>query len=167
MHLYPVPKNTYVNSLFIQHGCDKETRDLLCKLPLKELDILVKHTDILGRVKNIAKMSYFHLEHLVTSQYGLKVDAWGSGDYYLGVTGIDDRAPSWWHSDHVGWIFHLGDTPQFTAWARDFLMQEVRINIWMRYLEYKRTELKSKPLEVDPADIPAATADLGHFGSFL
>jgi hypothetical protein len=167
MTFYPIHKNTYVNNLFIPHGCDKETRDLLCKLPLKELDILVKHMDILERVKNIAKMSSLHLDHLMTSQYGLKVDAWSDGDYYLGVTNIEDRAPRWWHSDHIGWTFHTGDTAQFCAWARDFLMQEVRINIWIRYFEHKKAELKSKPLEVDPADILDATAGLGHFGLFL
>lgn len=156
----------FINNMFIRHGCGKETRELLEKLGDKELAILSKNQDLLERVKEISKMSYLHLNHVIGTQYGLKVDNWSGGDFLLSTAELDQKAPSWWGSTHIGWTFDTGNPPQFCSWARDFLMQEVRINIWMRYIEYKRAALKSAVPEIDPADILAAAASGGH-GNYL
>lgn len=167
MYFSPSNRSAFVNNLFIQYGCDRETRELLEKLNNDELKILVKYPDLLERVKTIAKMSDFCLDHLIRTNYGFRIDSWAAGDYLLSVSELGQRAPDWCQSEHVGWTFHTGDVPQFCKWARDFLMQEVRINVWMRYIEYKKAALKSNTLEIDPADILAAAAGFGHFGSYL
>lgn len=168
MFLPSIHRSSFVNNLFIRHGCDRETRDLLEKLSNKELQILVVHVDLLDRVKTIAKMSELHLDHVIRTEYGFRVDSWGAGDYLLSVSKLEENAPSWWNSQHVGWTFQQNDVAQFCKWAREFLLEEVRINIWMRYIEHKKAALKSQTgPEVDPADILAAAAGLGHFGSYL
>lgn len=167
MYLPPVYRHAFINNMFVRHGCDKETRELLEKLSHKELRILAKYEDLLERVKNIAKMSDMHLDHLMSTEYGFKVDSWSGGDYLLSVSELDNRAPGWWKSQHVGWAFELGNKKQFCDWAKGFLIQEVRINIWMRYIEYRKSVLKSKRgAEIDPDDILAAVVP-GHFGLFL
>jgi len=167
MYFPPANRFAYIGNLFIRHGCDLETRELLEKLSIKEIDILLKHLDLLERVKTIAKMSDMHLDHLISTEYGFRVDSWSDGDYLLSVSELDQRAPNWWQSGHIGWMFEVGNAKQFSKWAKDFLMQEVRINIWMRYIEHKKASLKSKTLEVDPADILEAAAGFHHFGSFM
>lgn len=169
MYFPPVYRPSFINNMFLRHGCDKETRELLEKLGIKELQVLLKNLDLLDRVKTIAKMSDLHLDHLMRTSYGFKVDNWSGGDFLLGVGDLDQRAPTWWDSQHVGWTFDVGNTVRFCQWARDFLMQEVRINIWMRYIEHKKASLKSSATPViDPNDIlEAAAAGMGHFGDFM
>lgn len=156
--MYPVYRPAFINNMSIRHGLTKESRDLLQKLSSKELEILLHHDDLLDRIKEIAKMPKEELDQALRTNYKLKVDSWWAGDVLICASEEASKPPSWWQDLHIGWVFDANDTDELCAWARDFLLQEVKINLWMRYIEHKKSKQKAKPPEVDPADILAAAA---------
>ncbi len=109
-------------------------QSLLDGLSLRELVVLREHDDLMERASEIAKMSETTLLETIERDYDLEPQTWQTGEVWVGTEQIEDRIPSWFKSQHCGWYLSFSDG-EFDVWARNFLMQEVRINIWIRYLE--------------------------------
>jgi hypothetical protein len=112
-------------------------QNLLEGLSLKELRILRRYPDLSARVGEIARMTTPELIEALSEDYKLNpIDCHG-GDVWITTRKLEDSVPDWFATEHTGWMVSLTDG-EFDAWAQHFLMQEVRINIWIRYMEYKK-----------------------------
>lgn len=110
---------------------------LLDGLSAKELRILRKHEDLSDRVLIISKTPYTTLLNTIKESYGLLVENYHSGGVWISTELLQDSIPDWHKSTHSGWYL-TANQGEFEVWARHFLMQEVRINIWLRYVEHKK-----------------------------
>jgi hypothetical protein len=116
---------------------DSEYEKLLSCLSTKELRILHKHDDLISKVRGITKMTKVQLLQELEDEYELEVDKYTIDDMWLSCEKLEDAIPDWFSTSHCGWSASEKDG-EFVAWAREFLMQEVRINLWIRYQEYKK-----------------------------
>jgi hypothetical protein len=116
---------------------DRSMQALLEKLSMKELKILHKHPDLGKRVMAISKMSPNDIIEELKTTYNLDISLFHNDDVWVSTENIEEAIPEWFDSLHVGW-FRSRRTGEFLEWAQDFLLQEVRINIWLRYMEHKK-----------------------------
>jgi hypothetical protein len=134
-HHYP-----YMNKRAVAFNMSKGPGDLIFQglldgLSSEELVFLQKNSDLIKRVRAIAEMSVIEILREFREEYDLDVEQQGDGDFWVSTEKLEDAIPDWFPSDHVGWFKKPGD---FQEWAQKFLMQDVRINIWVRYLEHKK-----------------------------
>ena len=116
---------------------DKPLRDLLEGLSTKEVEILQKHSDLVDKTKEISRMTVVQLEAELTEEYDLEIDEHGPEGSWISTEKVEKNLPEWYESNHCGW-FRNKANGEFLVWARGFLMQDVRINLWVRYLEHKK-----------------------------
>jgi len=110
---------------------------LLNGLAAEEIIILRKHPDLRDSVREITKMTTVQLQAELQGEYNLEIDQYSSQDVWISTEKLDDAIPDWFETCHCGWwVPSQGEG--FMQWARDFLMQEVRINIWIRDMEDKK-----------------------------
>lgn len=144
--MIPQNKRWLIQNLGIQATAGSGFQILLDGLSLRELAVLRKHEDLVDRVKEITKMNEAALISTLQEDYDLEVQNLHSGDVWVGTNLIEDNIPDWFESTHCGWYLDLREG-EFHKWARELLMQEVRVNIWMRYLEHKK---KNPTITVEP-----------------
>jgi len=109
---------------------------LLMELTTPEIAELVQHEDLITKVGDIVRMTSLALEKTLQERYLLEVTECQTGNYWLGVS--DELAtwmPDWLVTHHQG---YWCETREFTTTARIILLRDVRINLWMRYLERKK-----------------------------
>lgn len=116
---------------------DKGFQNLLDGLSAKEVIILRKHSDLIDQVRDIVKMTSIQLQAELREEYNLEIDQYHSNDVWVSTEKLEDAIPDWFTTSHCGWFKNSRDG-EFEDWARNFLMQEVRMNIWIRYLEHKK-----------------------------
>lgn len=116
---------------------NSEYQTLLEGLSGKELKALRYHTDLMERIKVIANITILQALAELKEKHGLEIDQCQNQDVWVSTEKLESGLPDWFHSDHCGWFLSIGDG-EFLRWAKVFLMQEVRVNIWMRYLEHKK-----------------------------
>lgn len=110
---------------------------LLEPLSTKELAILQKHRDLIERAQQIDKMTLNQLVRELENEFGMEVDPLRNGSYFISVDKPLDFLPERMDGpEGGGW--DVANPGGFIKWAEDFLMREVRINIWIRYIEYKK-----------------------------
>lgn len=143
---YPyIHRGAVIRNMAARHNYDSEVQRLLHHLNAKELQILQKNLDLVDRVSEVSKLDAKDLREILVIDYDLEVEA-HTGSIWISCTDIAKRVPENLANSHVGWWFE--GEPEFVAWARDFLMQDIRINIMLRYIEHKREEAKSSgPLQ--------------------
>ncbi len=119
-------------------GGNSQYQSLLNGLSAKEIKILRKHPDLIDTVRDITKMTSVQLLAELKEEYKLEVDQYPSQDMFISTERLEECIPDWFSTNHSGWFISGGD--DFQEWARSFLMQEVRINIWIRYLGHRGDE---------------------------
>lgn len=119
---------------------NKEFQTLLNLLSTKEILILRKHDELMDKVHEISKMGVQTVLEKLQTEYALDIDHHVNGDVWIGTEQLEDGIPDWFESSHCGWFKSLDK--EFMVWARTFLMQEVRINIWIQYLEHEKEKAK-------------------------
>ena len=145
-YLYP-----HINAAGLVHNLasgDGRAKVLLNTLSGRELRILHKNRDLLERIVEISQTNGVSLWTELHDRFDIEVLLCGSGtgDYWANTT--DERVKSlpeefkeWYKATgHTGW--YLGTQIEFNMWAHDLLLQEVRTNLMIRYIEYKRAEKK-------------------------
>lgn len=118
---------------------NKEYGNLLAGLSFQELQILSNHDDLVDMGRKITQFTHAQILAELQEEFGLDIDHFSTNDLWIGTERLDDAIPDWFNSSHCGWFKDRLDG-SFLTWAQSFLMQEVRINIWIRYLEYKNTK---------------------------
>lgn len=128
---------------FNMSGGSQTFQDLLEGLSTREIIVLRKHTELIDRVREIANMNEPLILQELTEEYKLDVDLYQNGDIWIGTEQLEDSIPDWFETSHCGWFMNR-EEGEFLEWAKQFLMQEVRINIWTKYLEHQK-DPKSEP----------------------
>ena len=124
-------------------GLDSEVFNaLLDSLGVKELKILKRHDDLVERVVEICKLSKMGLLKTIRNDYGFDVQNCNNGDVWISVPEETEKlTPEWIEKGQLpycGWYLTFnGDDNDFVPWARNMLLQEVRTNGWVRYMEHK------------------------------
>ncbi len=109
---------------------------MLDALPSNELEILGHHSDLQDRIHEIVSMSVDKLTDTLTKDFDLIVSQYGTGEVWIDVEKLEDAVPDWLDTRHFGWYIFTSELIEF---CRDFLMSEVRTNIYIRYLEHKQS----------------------------
>jgi len=139
MH-YSVTQQSFSRELLIaQISGSKLTqgaKDLLGKLSLKELRSLFKNQDLVPKIQEIANLQLFQALDRLRNDHLLDINDCAGAGYYFG---IDDKLGK----RHSNWLldacngYWSGDDESTLEAARSILLLEVRVNLWLRYLEYK------------------------------
>jgi hypothetical protein len=139
-------------------GLDTEIfNGLLDPLTTRELKIMKKNEDLLNRVIEICKLTKMAMLKHIRDDYGFKIDDCQNGDLWIDASdACEGLMPAWADQivlPHTGWYLSFQeDDDDFMPWARNLLLQEVRINMWMRYYEHKldlaAASSKKNPFEV-------------------
>lgn len=117
---------------------------LLKDLPFLELNILRENEDLIDRTRKISKMNENELLDRIREDHHLIAENYNTGDIFIAVDKVLENMPEWVDlSSHLGWFLRLNDG-EFAVWARKFLMQEVRINLWIRLMEQKKKKPKKQ-----------------------
>ncbi len=111
---------------------DGEVLRLLQILPAQELAVIKTNTDLLERIQEIAEIDVVEMLQILQSDFSLDVKPFSNGEMWLGTDNLDDAVPDWFYTQHIGWYLDAADLLKF---GQDFLMGEVRMNIYLRYLE--------------------------------
>ena len=114
-----------------------EYQRLLSGFSHKEINILQRHSDLIVRLREISKIDETAAKLELREEYDLEIDEYLSEDCTITTEKLEDAIPKWFSSNHCGWFMNDFDG-NFLEWARNFLAQEVRMNIWLRYLEHKK-----------------------------
>jgi hypothetical protein len=117
---------------------------LLEGLSVKELEILRRYPELIDRVREIAKMTEVQALAVLKEDYRLEVDGHMNGDVWIATEKLEDAIPDWFHSDHCGWFKTVRDG-ELLEFAKSLMMQEVRINVWIKYLEHKKNPKMDYP----------------------
>lgn len=123
-------------ALFRMSKSNSEVRKILDALPTKELEILEHHPDLQDRIHEIVNMPVDDLTDALTKNFDLIVSQYGTGEVMIDIEKLEDAVPDWLETRHIGWYILISELIGF---CRDFLMGEVRTNIYIRYLEYKQS----------------------------
>lgn len=130
----------FVDKRIVVHNMsqgDSAYQKLLDGLSDKELRILWRYPDLIEKVREIVKMPLVQIVAELQEEFSLEIEQYPTDNVWISTEKLEDAIPDWFTSSHCGWFTGTGD-PEFLNWARDFLMQEVRINLWIKYLEYKK-----------------------------
>lgn len=141
----PMYKKVWINYMLGHNkpGLDSEVfNDLLDTLSVKELKILKRQEDLIERVVEICKMTKIVLLKTIREDYGFDVQNCNNGDIWIDASeDVANLTPEWIKKGQLpysGWYLTFnGDDNEFMPWARNMLLQEVRINGWTRYMEHK------------------------------
>jgi hypothetical protein len=138
-----VSKAAIAYSLSIGSGRARESCErLFCSLTLREIGVLRRNKELVEEVQDIAKMTTAELIIELANNYDLEIERLVPGQvigesYWIGIEQLEDAIPEWFSTTHDGW--HKFDKDEdFSNWAKDFLLQEVRINMWIRLLEQRK-----------------------------
>lgn len=138
-----------VSNLVTKYGGSQDMRSMLQAFTDKEINMLARYPDLTDEVYRIAIASMADLEDILREDYGLEPVLWEGGDVLVGVSSeLDKKVPSWMKSSHSGWVLSA-ENGEFRAWAQHFFLQEVKVNLWSRYLTHKRTVNKKVPVVED------------------
>jgi len=129
-----------IKNMSAKYNQNSTLQELLEKLSNKELRLIQKNSDLVDRIYEISKMDMNTASIILEEDFCLSLDDYEGNSCWVGIEEIEKHLPKWIRYTHVGWA--LEEIEEFMSFARDFFLQEVRINLWMRYYEHKKT---SKP----------------------
>ncbi len=133
-------------------------------LSMREIRIIMKHEDLVDRVKEIFKYTKAEMLDELRKSRGLEIEC-HEENVWIETEELDKITPEWINytygtssipgeSKHVKltWPgFYMtfeeekaGEPSEFTLWARETLLLEVRERLWARYIEYKAGAKKGK-----------------------
>ncbi len=104
----------------------------------KELRILKKHPDLIAQIKKIAQLDGEEITDRLETEHNLEITGFGQGRICINVERVEEKCPQWLRSDDLGWFKDTANN-EFLNWARHFLTQGIRVELWARYVEHKKT----------------------------
>lgn len=135
-------KATLVTRIAKKYGGDTIFSKLLSdNFSRRDLSVLEMYPDISRRILGISRLRTGPLKMFLESNYGLQVDEFdapdktGECDWWIGMEGLRERLPVFDRIPRSGWYV---DKKDFVYWAQSFIVREMRMNVLIRYIEYKR-----------------------------
>lgn len=129
-------RTAVIRNMSARHGYSSELQKLMEDFSNRDLKILQKHPDLIDRLHAVAKMEANEITVTLEEDYGLTLDGYEGNSCWIGTQDLEERIPGWIKTTHVGWA--VDGMESFMDFARKFLANEVRMNLAMRYVEYKR-----------------------------
>jgi hypothetical protein len=178
----PMYKKVWINYMLARNktGLDSKIfNELLDPLTAKELKILKKNGDLVTRVTEICKLTKMGMFKHIKNDYGFEITNCQNGDVWIDASDTTDTLVPEWIKEgqltHSGWyLTFAGDENEFMPWARNLLLQEVRVNMWLRYMEHKLDLLvksnhsKKNPFEVNAkVSLPWVGDSFGSGGNYV
>jgi len=125
-----------------RYGHDSKLQKLMSGLSNKELKILQKNSDLVHKLHEISKMDLNTATICLEEDFNLSLEAYIGDSCWIGVEDLEESKPKWINNTHVGWS--VEGIKDFQNFALNFMLQEVRINIWMRYYAHKKESKSAK-----------------------
>jgi hypothetical protein len=147
-----MPNKTWIKYMLFASGTARSeaATELLEHLPLRELKVLHKNSDLVDEIIRICKLTKEELVTELRDRRGFSFTSCGNGDLWVDGEPAESLVPKGLSFDgspggvklpFPGWYLTYLDGPEagneFVPWARNILLSEIRINLWMRYLEHK------------------------------
>lgn len=130
-----------VSNIAITHMAGNDFRKLIDCLTLEELKILKLDENLIQRVKDVLDLEAEDLREYMVKTWGLVVEECQNNDWWFDIEGIRERCPKWARATIEG---HYVDGGDFVKWAQQWIMQEIRVNINIKYIEELRAAAKEK-----------------------
>jgi hypothetical protein len=148
--VFHINKAAVIRTLSAQSGYDSEMQELLDTFTTKEIRILRRYPDLIDRIYQISQMTNTSLLEVLDSEHDLRpaVSPAGTADCWLSLGKLNSRIPLWYPVSHVGLWFDGKEGSDFREFGQFLLLQEVRVNLWMRYIEYKKEKAKSSAVDL-------------------
>ena len=124
-----------IRNMTAQYSYDSGLQTLLSSFGSKELKLLQKSPDLIDKLHEISQMDENTAYIMLEEDFSLNMDEYGTA-CWVGTQNISDNEPSWVKTTHVGWA--VSGMEEFMELARDLLAQQVRVNLWMRWVERKK-----------------------------
>jgi hypothetical protein len=137
-------KGVIVANLAVTNGGGNGFRHLISHLSLRELHTLRQNKDLIERIKKITKMDAEDLREYMVKNWGLTVESCQNQDWWVDIESIRKTCPKWARAVVEG---HYIDSTDFIKWGCERLMEEVRVNLNIRYIQELRAEAKRKEEE--------------------
>jgi len=126
---------------------------LLKTFSLKELKVIKKYPELVSRIAEIAKYTKIQLKTHLAEKYNIN-SVQSTGDVWIEAEGLEDLEPEWLVGGKdcrykgilpmSGWYLSYSEPENaFEPWARNLLLQEVRENLWFRWMEHKTKSTSS------------------------
>ena len=122
-----------INKLSEKFKTHTATKSLLAELSDKELDMLSDNPDLVEKIHSICVIDYNNAIIILEEDYDLTIEPYRDGGCWIGVENLEPDTPSWFNSMHVGWS--VNGTLELLDFFRRFILQEIRINLWIRYMQ--------------------------------
>jgi len=149
-----------VSNIAITHGAGNDFRKLIDCLTIDELKIMKLDEDLIQRTKDILTLDAEDLREYMVKAWGLTVEECQNNDWWFDVEGIREKCPIWSRAQIEG---HYIDGPDFIKWAQQWLMQEIRVNINIKYIEELRAAAKQKK-EKEQRDLEEQYSEAQKYG---
>ncbi len=130
--------------------------ELLLELPVNELVVLQKNEDLLKRIQDIATMDTARLMRALREDFSLNLTVFSNGEMWIDIDKLEPAEPKWLCTRHSGWYVAVDE---FLKFGRNFLLGEVRMNIYLRYLEHKSEKEERK--------VDLQGEDYGCYGQYI
>jgi hypothetical protein len=126
-----------IGNITREKGSTPHLKMLLESLSTKEIYIARQNPDLLTEIDKIAKSPILELVDRIRGEF--EVDIMDiDGAVWVDVKPIKHRVPEKYANSHFGWWFDKEENAEFEEWLRCFFLQEIRVNIWARYIAHKK-----------------------------
>ncbi len=134
-------KTIIVSNLVISSQAGTDFQRLIQGFNIWELKTLRDDEAFIDRVKKIAELDAEQLREHMVKKWSLTVESCQNDDWWVDVESIRDRCPVWTRAVIEG---HYVDCNDFVQWARELLMEEVRVNINIKRIQELREKAKKR-----------------------
>ncbi|KKL98057.1 hypothetical protein LCGC14_1828240 [marine sediment metagenome] len=134
-------KGVIAANIAITHGASNDFRKLIDCLSVEELKILKQDEDLIQQVENVLELDAEGLREHMVKTWGLLVEECQDNDWWFDIEEVRKRCPKWSRAVIEG---HYVEGGNFVTWARQWLMQEIRVNINIKYIKELRDAVKEK-----------------------
>jgi hypothetical protein len=133
-----------VANIAITHDAGNDFRKLIDDLTLVELRILKQDEDLIQRVKDILELDAEGIREHMVKVWGLSAESCQNDDWWIDIENIREQCPKWSRAIIEG---HYIDGDTFVKWGQKWLLQEVRVNINIKYIAELRDAKKKKAVK--------------------
>ena len=139
-------KESLVRNIAARHGYSFNLQKLLRDLTKSELKTLQNNPDLVDKVVDISKREENALIEILEEEFDLDIEDCATTGKWIGIDQIEKSKPNWGPDHHIGWA--AGGHEEFLEFARNFMLQEVRINLCVRYITEVKESAKKKDQEL-------------------
>lgn len=124
-----------IRNMMSQYSYNSVLFKLLGGLGSKELLILQNNPDLIDRLYITSKINLTTAKITLEENFSLIMEQFNDSGW-VNTEKIVNNKPDWSKSLHGGW--YIEDKTDLIDLARDLLVQEIRTNLWMRWIIHQK-----------------------------